>query len=140
MTGSTVDPIIWSNVEISVGIICACLPILRPVFQAAKHRLFGESTAATLHSSQFSPTSDEIAGFKQSPKMQSPTLVRKAEGYLVMPETELPDLPAAADFERGGQRAGFGSPEKERWGLDLGEDDVAKEQVRAQERDVADAV
>ena len=135
------DPIIWSNVEISVGIICACLPILRPVFQAAKRSLFGESTAATWHSSKFSPTADEINGLKQSPRMQSPTLARKAEGYLVMPEKDLQDLPAAAaEFGRDGQGGGLGSPERERWGLDLGEDDVVKEQVRAQEYDGADAV
>lgn len=72
--------------------------------------------------------------------MQSPTLARKAEGYLVMPEKDLPDLPAAADFGREGKRAGFGNPEKGRWGPVLGKDDVVKEQVKAEEYDGADAV
>ena len=58
-----------------------------------------------------------------------------------MAEKALPDLPAAAaaDVGGGGQRAGFGSPEKGRWGPVLGEDDGVKEQVRSWEYDSADA-
>lgn len=131
------EPIIWSNVEISVGIICACLPLLRPVFQAAKRRLFRESTAVSWHSFHFLPTADEI---KQSLKVQSPSFARRAEGYLVMPEKDLPDLPAAADFGRYVQKTDSGSPEKEDRGLDLGKDNLVKGQVRAQEYDGADVV
>ena len=134
------DPVIWSNVEISVGIICACLPVLRPVFQTAKRRLFGESTAVTWHSSQFSPIADEINGVRQSPKVQSPNLARRTEGYLVMLETDLPDLPAAAALGRDSETAEFKDAEKESWGPELGKDDVVREQVRAQEYDGADAV
>ena len=134
------DPVIWSNVEISVGIICACLPVLRPVFQAAKRKLFGEPTAATWRSSQISSNVDEIIDLEENPKVQSANLARRAEGYLVMSGEHLPDRPAAADGRRNDQRAEFRSAEKETWRFNLGEDDVAKEQVGAQEYRGADAV
>ncbi|KAJ5780667.1 hypothetical protein N7457_005827 [Penicillium paradoxum] len=40
-TFSNVNPATWSSVEQSVGIICACLPTLRPLFR----RLYGSSRA-----------------------------------------------------------------------------------------------
>ncbi|KAL9134550.1 MAG: hypothetical protein Q9175_004263 [Cornicularia normoerica] len=108
ITWSTVDPIIWSNVEISVGIICACLPILRPLVQAVGRKLFGKSSTATWHASQFSQTADEIYGFEQSPKAQSPSMARRGERYFGMPEKNLPALPPAADLRRDSRRAGCG--------------------------------
>ena len=114
MTGSTVDPIIWSNVEISVGIICACLPTLRPLIRAAGRRLFGESSTATWHSSQFSQTADQVYGFEQSPKVQSPTSARRPEGDFVMPEKNLPWLSLAADWGADDKSAGSQNSEGRR--------------------------
>ena len=34
-TGTIVDAGIWLNVECSLGIVCACLPIMRPFFRLA---------------------------------------------------------------------------------------------------------
>ncbi|KAJ5372315.1 hypothetical protein N7517_004321 [Penicillium concentricum] len=42
-TYTSVGPATWSSVEQSVGIICACLPTLRPLFR----RLYGPSRAAS---------------------------------------------------------------------------------------------
>ena len=126
-------PIIWSNVEISVGIICACLPILRPVVQAAGRRIFGESSTATRHSPQFPQTADEIYGFEQSLKVPSPNVTRRVEGYLVMSEMGLPTLPAAADLRRESQRAGCRSPKEGQWGSRHGENNLMMETKRVKE-------
>ncbi|KAJ5520418.1 hypothetical protein N7463_000871 [Penicillium fimorum] len=42
-TYTSISPATWSSAEQSVGIICACLPTLRPLFR----RLYGSSRAAT---------------------------------------------------------------------------------------------
>lgn len=44
-TYTSIDTAMWSSIEQSVGIICACLPALRPLFR----RLYGSST----HSSAY---------------------------------------------------------------------------------------
>lgn len=41
VTWSYVRPITWSGVEISIGITCACLPILQPLLQATFGRCYG---------------------------------------------------------------------------------------------------
>lgn len=128
-----VDPIIWSNVEISVGIICACLPVLRPLVQAVGRRLFGGSSTALWHSSQFSQTADEIYGFEQSPKVQSPILARRAAEYLVMPEKTLPTLPPAADFRSYSQRAGRRGLEDGLWESRHSEEVMTVKTVRVKE-------
>ena len=131
-------PIIWSNVEISVGIICACLPILRPVVQAAGRRLFGQSSTATRHSPQFPQTADEIYGFEQSLKVPSPNV--RVEGYVVMSELGLPTLPAAADLRRDGQRAGYRSPKDGKWGSRHSKEIMAMENGRLKEYEGDEAV
>ena len=140
MTGSTVDPIIWSNVEISVGIICACLPTLRPLVRAAGRRLFGESSTATWHPSLSSQTADQIYGLEQSQKAQSPSSARRPEGYFVMPEKHLPTLPPPADFRRDSQRAGFRSPEGGQWKLHQYEDNVTVETTTVKQYEGDDGV
>lgn len=135
-----VDPIIWSNVEISVGISCACLPTLRPLVQAVGRILSGKSSSATWHASQFSQTADEIYGFEQSPKARSPSMTRRAEGYFVMSEKDLPTLPAAADLRRDSLMAGCTSPEKERRGSGLRKNSEVGETVGIEEDEGDDAV
>ncbi|KAJ5154273.1 uncharacterized protein N7500_009712 [Penicillium coprophilum] len=51
-TYTSIGPATWSSVEQSVGIICACLPTLRPLFR----RLYGVSRVASSRS--MSPTLD----------------------------------------------------------------------------------
>jgi hypothetical protein len=46
-TYTSIGPATWSSVEQSVGIICACLPTLRPLFR----RLYGASRAASIRDS-----------------------------------------------------------------------------------------
>ncbi|KAK0720187.1 hypothetical protein B0H67DRAFT_662214 [Lasiosphaeris hirsuta] len=45
-----VDAATWSFLELSCGILAACLPTLRPIFMAAMPRLFGSSVASSLRS------------------------------------------------------------------------------------------
>lgn len=134
------DPIIWSNVEISVGIICACLPILRPLVQAVGRKLFGKSSTATWHASQFSQTADEIYGFEQSPKAQSPSMARRGEGYPGVPEKNLPTLPPAADLRRDCLRAGCRGPEGGQCMPRQSKDSVVVETMRVKEYEGDDMV
>jgi len=66
-------PFIWSNAEVSVGIICACLPILRPLIQAASRNFFGESKLEmneyTHWPSQYSKTAGQNNGLQQDMKV-----------------------------------------------------------------------
>ncbi|KAK3359581.1 hypothetical protein B0T25DRAFT_621071 [Lasiosphaeria hispida] len=45
-----VDAATWSYLELSCGILAACLPTLRPIFMAAMPRLFGSSIGSSLRS------------------------------------------------------------------------------------------
>lgn len=37
------EPGVWTAVEVYVGIICVCLPAIRPFFRAIRHAIFGET-------------------------------------------------------------------------------------------------
>lgn len=58
----------------------------------------------------------------------------------MMPEKDLPTLPAAADLRRDSQMAGCRSPEEQRWRPGLSKDNVVAETVKIQEYDCGDAV
>lgn len=49
VTWSYVRPLTWSGVEISIGITCACLPILQPLLQATFGSCFGRSLDSSGH-------------------------------------------------------------------------------------------
>ncbi|MCJ1456330.1 hypothetical protein MMC28_006691 [Mycoblastus sanguinarius] len=42
-------PLIWSNAETSIGIICACLPTLHPLLHAVSERCLGKRRGSTAH-------------------------------------------------------------------------------------------
>lgn len=61
---------IWTTIEPSVGVICACLPVMRPLLSAIlptklRHRFFGHSSAATTNDTNNSrsrwPTSEHFS-------------------------------------------------------------------------------
>lgn len=46
-TWDNVDAATWSFLELTIGVLAACLPTLRPIFVKIMPRLFGNSTAAS---------------------------------------------------------------------------------------------
>ncbi|KAL8748005.1 MAG: hypothetical protein Q9190_000155 [Brigantiaea leucoxantha] len=75
-TYDTVQPIIWSIIEPTLGIICACLPILRPLFQSfiSQIALLSHSVSQAM-SSRRPPSSTPAASLVQEEKQNwsSPT-------------------------------------------------------------------
>lgn len=53
-----VQAITWSSIEINVGIICACLPTLRPLIRSCFPRLLASSTSRQV--SQFPPSAQPL--------------------------------------------------------------------------------
>lgn len=49
--GTVVDVSLWINVECNLGIVCACLPIMRPVLQSVRSWFSSVYTGTTLSSS-----------------------------------------------------------------------------------------
>ena len=41
MSGTIAHLAIWINVECCIGIVCACLPIMRPLLRSTHHRVMG---------------------------------------------------------------------------------------------------
>lgn len=42
-----IDTAVWSDVEVGMAVVCACLPTLQPLVRKAKHAIFGPTRAAT---------------------------------------------------------------------------------------------
>ncbi|MCJ1479222.1 hypothetical protein MMC13_007907 [Lambiella insularis] len=69
-TWAFVNAMIWTTIEPSVGVICACLPVMRPLVSALlptklRHRFFGHSSAGTNNDTNNSrsrwPTSEHFS-------------------------------------------------------------------------------
>lgn len=108
MTGSSTVPVIWSNAEISVGIICACLPTLGPLMQATSEKLVAKPkqvNAEEAHWSSHSSKIDEVHEIHWD--TMAPEIDPKACTHW---EKALPSLPTAAHWEVDTIRAGsFGT-------------------------------
>ena len=68
--GDYTGPVIWSSIEVSVGVICACLPTLRPVAQHLPNsirtwRSSGKSDLSTPRTCETGPSSSSPEARKQ---------------------------------------------------------------------------
>lgn len=80
-----VDPAIWSIVEVSVGILCACLPTLRPL---ANNVLKGSTRLLSLSRSWTSSTGERGSG--SSSEEKSLSLSRDSGGSQQQQEQDFP--------------------------------------------------
>lgn len=68
VTWSYVRPLTWSGVEISIGITCACLPILQPLLQATFGSCFGRGLD-TSRNTTYGNSGKQTSGGSGRPQM-----------------------------------------------------------------------
>jgi fucose permease len=95
----TAPTLMWSAVEVNVGIICACIPVLKPLFVRITPKIFGSLGSRTpgdmpssrgIAYSKGNPTSRPRSNYLRPPTSQDQSMGQGEEHYIELEQMSLP--------------------------------------------------